>query len=127
MSNQTVIKDNINIIDTDNAKTTLVLKNKSQDAYLTAIYNPNSRGDDNVFIYTLKGYNATEWKLTYEEVAIVYARKEVSVTPESKFENDGLFTIGNHKDWLYSHQLFSLPDELEKEIYLLLKYSLTGR
>jgi hypothetical protein len=108
-------------------KTIKVLETNSQNATLTATYNPHVQPNEMVFKYKLTGYNAMEWEKKYSEVEIIYAQREVSVKEESKNPNQGLFSIGNRKDWLYSHSLWKTPKALEDAIYDLLKFSLTGK
>ncbi|WBX77730.1 hypothetical protein PG911_05580 [Tenacibaculum ovolyticum] len=108
-------------------KTTTVLNTSNQEALLTATYNPHPQENTPVFKYKLNGLNATEWKLSYDEVAVIFARKEVSVEEKSEYLNLGLFSIGKHTNWLYSHSLWEEPKDLEKAIYKLLEFSLTGK
>lgn len=108
-------------------KTIEVLKTDNQEATLTSTYNPNVQEEELVFKYKLKGQNAQEWELTYGEVAIIFARREVSVNKKSKYKNLGIFSIGKYTDWLYSHNLWEQPEELENRIYSLLEFNLTGK
>jgi hypothetical protein len=118
---------NSDLVNTIETKTIEVLKTNNQEANLTATYNPNAQEEELVFKYRLKGQNAQEWELTYGEVAIVFARREVSVQKKSKHKNLGIFSIGKYTDWLYSHNLLEQPEELENRIYSLLEFSLTGK
>ncbi len=86
-------------------------------------YVSNASADTKVFFYNGDG----EWSLTYDEVSIIYARKEVSVTSSSNNSSCGLFSIGRFKNWYYSHSLFSAPDKLKDEIEKLLSFTLTGK
>ena len=104
-----------------------VLKTNNQEANLTAMYNPHAQKDELVFKFKLNGLNATEWELSYDEVAIVFARKEVTVNEKSKHKNLGVFSIGKYKNWLYNHNLWEQPEELENAIYKLLEFCLTGK
>ncbi len=108
-------------------KTIEVLKTNNQEANLTASYNPYAQIDDSVFKFKLNGLNATDWELTYSEVAIIFARREVTVQEKSKYSNLGLFSIGKYKNWLYNHNLWEQPEDLENAIYKLLEFSLTGK
>ncbi|WP_028888887.1 hypothetical protein [Tenacibaculum ovolyticum] len=108
-------------------ETIQVLKTNNQEANLTASYNPHAQIDDSVFKFKLNGLNATDWELTYSEVAIIFARREVTVQEKSKYSNLGLFSIGKYKNWLYNHNLWEQPESLEGAIYKLLEFSLTGR
>ena len=117
---------NSDLVNTIGTKTIKVLKTNNQEATLQAIYKVNSQAEDLVFTYKLTGLNATEWKLSYNEIAIIYAERKVNVNNQSKFNNLGEFTIGQYTNWLYSINLWEQPQLLEKAIYNLLNFSLTG-
>lgn len=104
----------------------VVLKTKNQQATLTAEYNPNIRIDESTFKYELTGTPSDSWAFNYGEVATSFAYKNVKVTNISKHKSLGCFSIGNKKNWLYSHNLWNTPENLESAIYELLCFSLTG-
>ncbi|PKH52534.1 hypothetical protein CXF68_18330 [Tenacibaculum sp. Bg11-29] len=108
-------------------ETIQVLKTNNQEASLNATYNSHSQIEDPVFNFKLNGLNATKWELTYSEVAIIFARKEVSVQEKSEYPSLGLFSIGKNTNWLYNHNLWEQPKDLESAIYKLLEFSLTGK
>lgn len=118
---RTVKKSNINRI-----KIITVLKTNNQEATLQAIYKENYQVEDLVFIYKLTGLNATEWRLSHNEIASISAENKVSVNNQSKFNALGEFTIGQYTNWLYSTNLWEQPQLLEDAIYNLLNFSLTG-
>ncbi|PKG37130.1 hypothetical protein [Psychromonas sp. Urea-02u-13] len=92
-------------------------------ASLNALYNDNVQPRAKVFLYD---GTPDQWTNSYAEVQAIYADKLVIVTERSAKEGRGVFSIGTHKNWHYSHSLFATPDELENKIYSLLRFSLTG-
>ncbi|WEM41307.1 hypothetical protein PTW35_11765 [Photobacterium sp. DA100] len=93
-------------------------------ASLKAIYNDKAQPGTEVFMYD---GTPEQWTNTYSEIQVIYADRLVSVTEKSNKPGRGLFTIGKHRNWYYSHSLFATPEELENKIYELLRFSLTGK
>lgn len=92
-------------------------------ASLNAMYNDKSQPGTEVFIYD---GTPEKWTNSYSEIQIIYADRLVTVNDHSAKEGRGVFSIGKHKNWYYSHSLFATPQELENKIYDLLRFSLTG-
>ena len=92
-------------------------------ASINALYNDKAQPGTEVFLYD---GTPEQWTNSYAEVQIIYADRLVTVTEKRAKEGRGVFTIGTHKNWYYSHSLFATPEELENKIYSLLRFSLTG-
>jgi hypothetical protein len=92
-------------------------------ASLNATYSDHAQPGTKVFFYEGK---PEQWSNSYSETQIIYADRLVRVSDHSAKEGRGVFSIGRHKNWYYSHSLFATPEELENKIYDLLRFSLTG-
>jgi len=104
----------------------LVLKNSTQEAKLIAEYNENAQSQDQVFFYKLEGQNATQWSMSYEECQVVYAQRDVDVTPNSSHSGCGVFTIARYSNWLYTLSLHPDAESFNEEIINLIGFALTG-
>ena len=96
------------------------------NATLSAEYIQDAPDDQNVFFYKNDNPNVKDWSLSKKAVQQILLERDVSVTYKSDKSNCGLFQIGGYSDWYYSHKLYPEPFDLEKEIYKLLVYSITG-
>ena len=107
-----------------------ILENEiGQTAYLVSEYNSNSKENDKVFHYRLYGPNATSWSLSYEDVQIIYANRDLSVYPvkdKEKYKGQGYFQIGGKSNWLYSLSFFPREEAFKQKLIDLLGHSLRG-
>ena len=108
------------------AMKTKVYETSNQDAWLFSGYSLIKQSDDLIFGYFLEGYNATTWGLNAQQVSIILAGEDYSVTEVSRYGYAGCFSIGIYKNWLYNHSLFENPDELKLKIKDMLLFSLYG-
>jgi hypothetical protein len=67
------------------------------------------------------GRGGLQWTLPPSTVEKVLKHDDFSVEPPLSTNEDGHFTIGNHKRWLYSRNLYPDPAELKSEIRSLLE------
>ncbi len=98
-----------------------------ESADLIARYSPAAQADSLVFGYA--GNNTTNknhWELKFDEVAIIYATRDVEVIPKSAKKNYGIFRIGKYYNWYYSIETNPDVEIFKESILYLLKYSLVG-
>ncbi|MFT5163892.1 MAG: hypothetical protein ACI9FJ_002489 [Alteromonadaceae bacterium] len=99
---------------------------------LTAKYNENAVAADKVFfIYNSSG--TEKGSLTKAQVQDALLIHGVAVTPHSDKDGRGLFAVGpkinSHfklYNWYYSLSLYPTPEALQRDIYKLLVFALTG-
>lgn len=92
-------------------------------AELKAVYDEHTQNEDIVFTY--KGAGG-DWSFTYGDLRLIWVPQDFSVSAESDKKGYGTFSIGPRKKWLYSHELFSNPDDLYLQIKHMIQFALTG-
>jgi hypothetical protein len=93
-----------------------VINNGSQRAYLHV----SDDGLKYVLIDFDNPRNNVKWRISPKKARYILKNNEVSVSPKWR-EGLGLFSIGDRRDWVYSHGLFSDSNALRNTIVRMLE------
>lgn len=98
------------VFKTSKQKTSLITKGKRIECHLDDI-RPNRRGH--------------QWTLSGDEIARILKARDYAVNPGYRART-GMFSIGSHKNWLYSKQLFPEPEYLHGALTDLMNKTLAS-